>query len=158
MQHKRVAVFHHLCSQKSRPWASYGLGFAMPSVLDHFGLCGEGGRERGREGQGRTSKTALSEHSLFCFVLKGASKGADWSRHSQGLFGGGAERKTQATFLGDGYAANTCHSAAARHEPHPSTQADPCSLLACAKACMETAHMHMQTVPQCKTQASAFRR
>ena len=65
VQHKRVAGFHHLCSQKSRPWASYGLDFAMPSVLDHFGLCGEGGGERGREGQGQTSTTALSEHSLL---------------------------------------------------------------------------------------------
>ena len=144
MQHKRVARFHHLCSRKSRPWASHGLDFAMPSVLDHFGLCGEGegrggergnvrlqrmlcqnaarctdertlvskargpedakqknggvpssvptqvkavgflclglcnalcarplwvvwgrGTERGREGQGQTSKTALSEHSLL---------------------------------------------------------------------------------------------
>ena len=47
MQQKRVAVFHHLCSQKSTPWASYDLVFAMPSVLDHLGLC------RGR-GKGRT--------------------------------------------------------------------------------------------------------
>ena len=68
VQNKRVAGFHHLCSQKSRPWASYGLDFAMPSVLDRFGLCGEGGKEgwRGGEmGQGKASKTALSEHNLL---------------------------------------------------------------------------------------------
>ena len=65
VQHKGVAGLHHLGAQKSRPWASYGLDFAMPSVLDHFGLCGEGGRERGREVQGKTSKTAVSEHNLL---------------------------------------------------------------------------------------------
>ena len=51
----------------------------MPSLPDHFGLCG-GGEEEGDGGHGTTSKTALSEHNLFCvvlfcFVLKGAARG-----------------------------------------------------------------------------------
>ena len=41
------------------------LVFAMTSVLDHFGVVWGGGRERGKMGQGQTSKAALSEHSLL---------------------------------------------------------------------------------------------